>query len=47
MKAKKKYQAPRNKVVIAAFNNEVNLTTKVEQDRTKYNRKTKHKKDYE
>lgn len=42
-KKKTRYKAPRNKVVLASFNNEVNLSTKIEADKTKYSRKTKHK----
>jgi hypothetical protein len=36
----------RNSTIIAAYKNEIDLKTKVEKDRTKYSRKTKHKKDY-
>lgn len=33
----------RNIAVIKAFRNEVNLSTKVKRDKTKYTRKDKHK----
>lgn len=36
----------RNRVIEKAFRNEIDLKTKVEKDRTKYNRKEKHKKDH-
>jgi hypothetical protein len=36
----------RNHMIVQAFKNEIDLKTKVERDRTKYNRKEKHKKDY-
>lgn len=47
MKKKNKTVVPRNPFIRAAFNNEINLSTKVEKDKTKYSRKEKHKsKDY-
>ena len=37
----------RNPFIVQAFKGEIDLKTKVEKDRTKYSRKTKHKnKDY-
>lgn len=36
----------RNHMIVQAFKNEIDLKTKVERDRTKYSRKTKHKKEY-
>jgi hypothetical protein len=37
----------RNPMIVAAFKNEIDLKTKVEPDKKKYNRKEKHKSTYE
>lgn len=38
---------PRNPMIVAAFKREISLVTKVVQDKKKYNRKEKHKKELE
>jgi hypothetical protein len=38
---------PRNPMIVAAFAREISLVTKVEQNKKKYNRKEKHRKDLE
>lgn len=35
----------RNSIIVAAYKNEIDLKTKVERDKKKYNRKIKHKKE--
>lgn len=34
---------PRNHIIVAAFKRDINLSTQVVKDKTKYNRKEKHK----
>jgi hypothetical protein len=38
---------PRNPMIVAAFKREISLSTKVVQNKNKYNRKEKHKKELE
>ena len=36
----------RNPIILQAFKREINLSTRVEADKTKYNRKSKYNEDY-